>query len=320
MTAQVEARQVAAAPEPDQRARFYAELGPVLDAHPDVDVVLAVIGSGYLGRAIERHPDRVIDVGIREQALVGMAGGLALAGRRPIVHTFASFLVERAYEQVKLDLGHQDVGAVLVSAGASYDVSAGGRTHQAPADVALISALPGWTVHVPGHADEVAEILHREAAGTGRVYVRLSGQRNARPGPVDGRLHLVRDRAGVGTGEAPLVVAVGPMLDTVLEATADLPVRVAWTATPHPLDAQGLRALLPAGPGAAPSLAVVEPYLEGTSAAAVAAALADRPSRVLHVGVPGEAELRRYGTPRDHAAAHGLDAAGMRRRVTTLLG
>ncbi|MFD6179144.1 MULTISPECIES: transketolase family protein [unclassified Isoptericola] len=311
----------ATAPALDLRTRFYEELGPLLDAHPDVDVVLAVIGSGYLGRVIERHPSRVIDVGIREQALIGVAGGLALAGRRPIVHTFASFLVERPYEQVKLDLGHQDVGAVLVSAGASYDVSAGGRTHQAPADVALISALPGWTVHVPGHADEVAQILHREAAGTGRVYVRLSGQRNARPGPVDGRLHLVRDAVdGRGGTSAPLVLAVGPMLDTVLEAVADLPVRVAWTATPHPLDADGLRALLPAGPGAAPSLAVVEPYLEGTSAAAVAAALADRPSRVLHVGVPGEAELRRYGTPRDHAAAHGLDAAGVRRRVTTLLG
>ncbi|MFD6135994.1 transketolase family protein [Isoptericola sp. NPDC060257] len=307
----------ATAPALDLRTRFYEELDPLLDAHPDVDVVLAVIGSGSMGRAIARHPGRVIDVGIREQALIGVAGGLALAGRRPIVHTFASFLVERPYEQVKLDLGHQDVGAVLVSAGASYDVSAGGRTHQSPADVALISALPGWTVHVPGHADEVAELLHREAAGTGRTYIRLSGQRNARPGTVDGRLHLVRDAAVTPppSGSAPLVVAVGPMLDTVLDAVADLPVRVAWTATAHPLDAEGLRAL--AGP--APVLAVVEPYLEGTSAAAVAAALVDRPSRVLHVGVPGETELRRYGTPRDHAAAHGLDAAGVRRRVAAFL-
>ncbi|MGW8566983.1 transketolase family protein [Isoptericola sp. NPDC055881] len=304
----------------DLRTRFYDELDPLLDAHPDVDVVLAVIGAGYLPRTIARHPGRVIDVGIREQALVSVAGGLALAGRRPIVHTFASFLVERAYEQVKLDLGHQDVGAVLVSAGASYDVSAGGRTHQAPADVALISALPGWTVHVPGHADEVGEILRREAAGTGRVYVRLSGQRNARPGPVDGRLHLVRDGGGAAAadGTAPLVVAVGPMLDTVLAATADLPVRVAWTATPHPLDTAGLRALLPSDRPT--SLAVVTPYLEGTGAGAVAAALADRPSRVVHVGVPAETELRRYGTPREHAAAHGLDAAGVRRRVEALLG
>ncbi|MCK0117608.1 transketolase [Isoptericola sp. S6320L] len=304
---------------PDARSRFYAELDPVLAANPDAVLVLAVIGAGYVGDTIARRPGQVVDVGIREQAMIGVAGGLALAGRRPIVHTFAPFLVERAYEQVKLDLGHQDVGALLVSAGASYDVSSGGRTHQAPGDVALISALPGWTVHVPGHGDEVAEILHREAARSGRVYVRLSGQRNAKPQPVDGWVHLVRDVAlggQAGESSAPLVLAVGPMLDVVLEATRDLPVRVAYAGTPHPLDAAGLRDL--AGP--TPVLAVVEPYLAGTSAAPVAAALADRPSRVLHVGVPQDAELRRYGTPRDHAAAHGLDAAGVRRQVKALLG
>ncbi|PFG41697.1 transketolase subunit B [Isoptericola jiangsuensis] len=291
------------------RDRFYAELDPLLTAADDAVVVLAVIGSAQAAPAAARHPGRVIDVGIREQALVGVAGGLALTGRRPILHSYAPFLVERPYEQLKISLGHQDVGAILVSIGASYDASREGRTHQAPADVALVAALPGWTVHVPGHPDEVAEILHREVHRDGRVYVRLSSQVNDRPRPTDGLLHLVRD----GDPDAPLVVAVGPMLDTVLAAVADLPVRVAWTATPHPLDGAGLRTL--AGP--APQVVMVEPYLEGTSAAAVAAALADRPARVLHVGVPRDAELRRYGTPRDHAAAHGLDVAGVRARVAS---
>ena len=69
--------------------------------------------------------------------MVSVGGGLALAGLRPIVHTYAPFLVERAFEQVKLDLGHQGARAVLVSIGASYDAARGGRTHQAPEDVAL---------------------------------------------------------------------------------------------------------------------------------------------------------------------------------------
>jgi transketolase len=294
------------------RERFYAELDPLLTAADDAVVVLAAIGTGQAAAASARHPGRVVDVGIREQAALGVAGGLALTGHRPILHSYAPFLVERPYEQLKISLGHQDVGAILVSIGASYDASSEGRTHQAPADVALLGALPGWTVHVPGHPDEVAEILHREVHRDGRVYVRLSSQVNERARRADGRIYLERD----GDPAAPLVLAVGPMLDTVLAATADQPVRVAYTSTPHPLDAGGLRTIL----GAADALTVVEPYLEGTSAAAVASALADRAVRVVHVGVPRDVELRRYGTPRDHAAAHGLDAAGVRRRVEGLLG
>ena len=113
--------------------------------------------------------------------MIGVAGGMALAGMRPIVHTFASFLVERPFEQIKVDLNHQDVGAVLVSSGASFDYSAAGRTHQSPGDVALLSTLPGWTVQVPGHPDEAGTMLRAAAAAGGQVYLRLSGLTNAAP-------------------------------------------------------------------------------------------------------------------------------------------
>ena len=82
---------------------------------------------------------------------------------RPVVHTYAPFLVERPYEQLKLDLGHNDLGAVLVSIGGSFDASASGRTHQAPEDVAIVAALPGWTIEVPGHADEVEPAFRARA-------------------------------------------------------------------------------------------------------------------------------------------------------------
>ena len=62
---------------------------------------------------------------------------------------------------------------------------------------------------------------------------------------------------------------------------------------------------------------LVEPYLAGTSAAQVSAALADRPHRLLALGV-ANVELRRYGTGPDHRAAHGLDAAGIRRSLEGL--
>ena len=103
------------------------------------------------------------------------------------------------------------------------------------------------------------------------------------------------------------------MLDPVLEATAGLDVTVAYTNRPRPFDAEGLRALVDS------EVVLVEPYLAGTSAATVSAALSGLPHRALHLGV-GRREVRRYGTWQDHARAHGLDAAGLRASITGFLG
>ncbi|MFG2120063.1 transketolase family protein [Streptomyces sp. NPDC048710] len=294
------------------RDRFAPVVSRLLDEDPRVAVVLAEIGKDGFAEALRRHPDRVINVGIREQLLVGAAAGLALTGLRPVVHTFASFLVERPFEQVKLDLGHQDTGAVLVSAAASFDWPAGGYTHMAPGDVALLDTLDGWTVHVPGHPDEAETLLRRAvAAGDDKVYVRLSVQANRQGLGVDGQHFLT-----VREGRAGVVVAVGPMLDAVLAATEGLDMTVLYATTVRPFDAAGLRR---ATESAGTDVVLVEPYLAGTSTAAVNEALADAPHRVLGLGV-GRRELRRYGTIAEHVAAHGLDARSLRERIGAFVG
>jgi transketolase len=278
------------------REHFYALASEALERDERVAVVLADIGD----RQIPEHPRR-FNVGIREQLLIGVAAGLALEGYRPVAHSYTPFLVERPYEQIKLDLGHQDLGAVLVSYGASYDASTEGRTHQAPEDVALLSALPGWTIHVPGHVDELERAFRRALNDDDRVYIRLSDEANQIAVNADG-LALVRE----GPPGAPLVVAVGPTLDEVMRATADLDVGVAYLATVRPFDAAGLRRAV-----SGTDVVLVEPYLAGTSSAEVASALTDRPHRLLALGVRNP-ELRRYGTGAEHRAAHGLDARGIR--------
>ncbi|MGA5318588.1 transketolase family protein [Streptomyces pseudogriseolus] len=290
------------------RDRFASVVTRLLDEDPRVAVVLAEVTADRFTEAFRRHPDRALNVGIREQLLVGAASGMALAGLRPVVHTFASFLVERPFEQVKLDLGHQDAGAVLVSAGASFDWPTGGHTHMAPGDVALLDTLDGWTVHVPGHPDEAETLLrHAVAAGDDKVYVRLSLQSNAEGRPVDEQRFLT-----VREGRAGVVVAVGPMLDAVLAATEGLDVTVLYATTVRPFDADALRR---ATGTAGTDVVLVEPYLAGTSTAAANDALADVPHRVLGLGV-GRAELRRYGRFEEHLAAHGLDARSLRERIT----
>jgi transketolase len=289
------------------RETFVDATTALLDEDPRTALVLADISASAFEPAAARHPDRVINVGIREQLMLGVAGGLALTGLRPIVHSYATFVVDRAYEQIKLDLGHQGVGAVLVSVGASYDGSTAGRTHMSPGDVALFDTLGGWTVHVPGHPGEVPPLLTAAAAHDDPVYLRLSTQRNAAARPTSGLLQTIRRGAGAA------VVAVGPMLDPVLAATEGLDVTVAYTNTPRPFDVKGLRAL------GHTDVVLVEPYLAGTSSAVLAEGLSDVPHRLSSLGVR-RTDLHRYGSPKDHARWHGLDAAGLGESIRAFLG
>lgn len=293
MTAAPIAAQTAAS----MRETFVDTVTEALDTDPRVAVVLAEISADRFVPAAARHPQRVLNVGIREQAMIGVAGGLALTGLRPVVHTITPFLVERPFEQLKISLNHQGIGAVVVSTGASYDYPTSGRTHMAPGDVALIDTLPGWTVHVPGHPAEVDALLRSALPGDDLVYLRLSERVNTEPLVTGPGWHLVR------RGSRGVVLAVGPMLRPVLAATAMLDVTVLYTATIRPFDAAGLRDAVRA---ATADVVLVEPYLRGTSTHEINDALADIPHRVRALGVRRELELRAYGTADEHEAAHGL--------------
>jgi transketolase len=281
-----------------------------LEKNPDLAVVTADISASAFDKARAQYPDRVVNVGIREQAMIGVAGGLALAGLRPVVHSYAPFLIERPFEQIKLDLSHQDVGAVLVSIGGSYDDPVWGRTHQAPGDVALIDSLPNWTVHVPGHWAEVESLLRKALNDTNRVYMRLSARGNAEAVPVAEGFATLRQ------GNEGVVIAVGPVLDQVMAAVSTLDVTVLYASTIRPFDHAGL---LTAARAAGPDIVLVEPYLRGTSAHEVSKALVSMPHRLLSLGVERDTEVHAYGAPEDHDRIHGLHAEGIAQAVGAFL-
>lgn len=296
----------------NMRQRFTSVVGDLLMEDERTAVVLAVIGRGQFAERglLDRYPERIIDVGIREQAQIGIAGGLALEGFKPILTGYAPFLVERTFEQIKLSLTHQGVNAVLASVGGSWDASTSGRTHQAPEDVTLMASLPGWTIHVPGHPDEM-EMMLRSAHSSGTsAYIRMSEDSNAQAyAPNPSQIVALKS----GSDGAPTVLVVGPLVDDVLSAVSDLDVTVVYTATPSPIDMRGLRHNVGGS-----DVLLIEPYLKGTSLGRVAEALRDRPIRFRSHGV-GNPELRNYGTPAEHRAAHGLDPAGIRRFVSSAI-
>lgn len=174
---------------------------------------------------------------------------------------------------------------------------------QAPGDVAAVSTVPDMRVVVPGTGVEAAALADEALERRSLTYLRTSvAENDASRELAPGGLTILRR----GTG--PTVVAVGPLLDRVLEATADLDATVLYATTVVPLDGEALRAT------AHGEVIVVEPFHEGTLAGHVAAALADRPMRLTSSGV-GRAVVHRYGTAADHDRAHGLDLAGLGERL-----
>ncbi len=276
---------------------------------PRVAIVLAAISRLLFEPAMQHDPRRAVNVGIMEQAMVGVAAGFAMEGFHPIAHSITAFLVERPYEQLKDDFALQGLGGTFISVGASYDYSTEGGTHHAPGDVGALLQIPGFEVLVPGHADEVERLL-RATYDNGRpTYIRTSSATNQRPmDVVPGRLAVVR------RGVDATIVAVGPTLDRTLRAVDDLDVTVLYATSIEPFDAQTLVSVV----GARPLVIMVEPWYRGTMTATIAEALSPVPSRIVSIGVPKRFPTA-YGSPAEHDAANGLDERGIRRQVEEAL-
>lgn len=127
-------------------------------------VVLTAENRAAIRNLPARLGARFIDTGITEQALVGVAAGLALRGRIPIVHALASFLTMRAFEFIRTDIGIAHLPVKLVGYIPGLLSTANGPTHQALEDVALMRGIPGMGVFCPGDIEDMLiglpEILH----------------------------------------------------------------------------------------------------------------------------------------------------------------
>jgi transketolase len=276
---------------------------------PRVAIVLADISTEYFKNAFEHDPSRIVNVGIAEGTMVGVAAGFAMEGFHPIAHSLSPFMAERPYEQLKLDFGYQGLGGTFVGAGGSYDYSGEGGTHHAGGDAAVMLAIPGMQVLVPGSGDEVDRLLRSTYANGAPTYVRTSLAMNEQTFEVEpGRLEIVR------RGAKATVIAFGPMLSRALLASEGLDVTVAYATSLEPFDTATLAALV----GDRPKVIAVEPWYEGTAAPALTRALEHLPSTYTFFGVPRRF-VHDYGMWSEIDADLGLDAAGLRPRFAAAL-
>ncbi len=205
---------------------------------PELVVIVGDISHGLFKNFAARFPDRYYNIGILEPAMIGIAAGMARAGLQPVVHTIAPFLVERSFEQLKLDFGYQGLSVSLVSVGGSFDYSQLGVSHHTYSDVSLISQIDGSSVHMPGSPNEFETLYRENFSRPGIKYFRLSESRHS--------LHINEEHLTEGSGvllkegsdltlvtSGPLVNVCDAALESVKEAiTADL----IYLPTVKPLD------------------------------------------------------------------------------------
>jgi transketolase len=273
----------------------------------DDRVVLLLGDIGVFGfrDSFKKFPERVLNIGILEAATVSLASGLAKTQLIPVVHTIAPFLVERSFEQLKVDFGYQHLGGNFISVGASYDYASLGCTHHCPGDVGILMNIPGMEIVVPGSSTEFDTLFHESYANGSPTYFRLSERENPDPQPVRfGRANVLKK------GTRATVIAVGPVLRYVLPAVEGLDVGVLYYTTVAPFDSQTLRENLPASK----RILLVEPFYSGTLTRDVCQAVHPSAVVVESVGVPREF-LTRYGHAKDHDEYVGLTAGNIRARL-----
>lgn len=130
-------------------------------------------GSAKLSAFASRMPNRIVEVGIAEQNLVGVAAGLVAGGRTVIAVSPASFLATRSLEQIKHDVCYSDRPVILVGISAGVSYGALGSTHHSLHDFAALRAIHNITVVAPADNWETREALRAAAAARSPVYIRF---------------------------------------------------------------------------------------------------------------------------------------------------
>jgi len=144
------------------------------DRNKDVVVLDADLSKSTKTNVFAKaHADRFFNVGIAEQNLMGVAAGLAAAGKIPFVSTFAMFATGRAFEQIRNSICYPRLNVKIAATHAGLTVGEDGASHQSIEDIAIMRVLPNMTVIVPADATETKQVVDFAADYDGPVYIRL---------------------------------------------------------------------------------------------------------------------------------------------------
>jgi len=169
------------------------------------------------------YPERVIDTGIAEQNMIGIAAGLALSGKQVYATTFAPFLTMRAYEQIRTDVAYMkaDVKLIGMDTGCAFGVL--GYTHYGMEDIAIMRAIPNMTVISPCDGLELYKAVHAASRLNGPVYIRLTGDKKTfKPVYEEDFDYEIGKSITLKDGSDAVIIATGTMVREAMDASIQL--------------------------------------------------------------------------------------------------
>ncbi|WP_425826864.1 transketolase family protein [Streptomyces fractus] len=307
-------------PTYDCRADFADELAALARADERIVAVCNdSVGSSNLVAFREEFPDRLVNVGIAEQDMVGVAAGLANAGFIPFVSAAAPFLTGRALEQIKADIAYTHRHVVLCGQSPGMAYGELGPTHHSIEDLSWLRAVPGLNIVVPADPAETRSAIRWAAASGTPAYLRIPRFKVPAVSPADASFTIGRTTRLV-EGTDVTVIAVGTMVSRAVRA-ADLlagegiSARVLNMASVEPLDTD---AVVAAAQETGGIVTAEEGLLSGGLGAAVARVVAEQhPVPLRMLGVPSFAPTGNTSFLLEH---FGLTAQGIAAAARETLG
>jgi len=233
------------------RDTFSRALYQIAKADPKVCIVVADISpAGSMQQYREEFPERFINVGVAEQAMIGIAAGMAMRGMKPFAYTIATFAIYRPFEQVRVDICYQNLPVTVVGIGGGLTYSVLGGTHHAQEDIAVMSALPNMSILAPCDPLETEAAAWACARHPGPMYLRLgkAGEpvltANA-PEPFEfGRARCIKRGSGTCVLSFGIVTKMALALAAKIEREQGGEVAAYSVHTLKPLDREGLARVL----------------------------------------------------------------------------
>lgn len=289
------------------RKRFQEVVSDLVLTNEQLVLLLGDIGVYGFRNLMSQAPRRALNMGIMEQAMTSFAAGLALEGRIPILHSITPFLIERPYEQIKVDFGYQNLGGKFVSVGGSFDYSRLGATHHSPADISLVLGIPEFKIFLPSNSDELESFLRGDLTSKSLSYFRLSEDE------VKHNLNFSKFPQ-VDNKSQNLIIAFGISVELGLAVANELSTNLIYINQLSPnFNAQVLEHLIQREYR---NIVLIQPFYEGSTSFLFQKAWGG--ANILDIGVPRQF-IRSYGNRDEISKELGLDLTSVRNKVAEFI-